>query len=513
MESELIDFSDREGEFLNSEVKQQAVSYAVISSVLGFILSGWLFLHHKVGPAGVLLDRGGAEGRAVAKPVEPPRETDGYSAVFHAPRIAGYRDGPAQKRPPWKDVVGLAVSVETSEREAGKQNRRQVAETTLGVVPEYRRAGPRSQAVTQAAERPKEHRNSPLEDLDRLLFPRLESRAEPSALRSVGARLAGNVAVLGNGRDEYHGVLVLDSAGTALVSSALAGPEFLGRIWVDGKLCSARVLATDSEFALSLIRIEGGSGFQEIPLSPVPPSTGERLLGFAQSGRSSRSLEFRSGMPFGKAGFFLDGRLDRSVFGTPLLNNRGELAGYYVSALPGVPGSGIHLAVDSSVLYRLLRGYKGGAEGFSETERDAVATLLASLGGEAGEDKVQRGRVIPGVGLSDLYLGMPIEDARKKVSAPEISRFGATFEAWQCPAPPMTLFFAQGVLLAAASQSQGYSTLDGLAVGADVDSGDLRKLSDPLIYPDLVSVPGLEIILGTGERIAEFVVKPSYRSR
>lgn len=510
MESDLIDFGQREGEFLSSEIKQKAVSYAVISSVLGFVLSGWLFLHHKVGPAGLLLDRQGAEGRTPAYPAESTLESGGSFAAFHAPRVASFRNKPVQKRPPWKEFAPASVALETKGPQATDVRGRQVVEASLGVIPEYRRAAPRQLSIKQEASPERPRVESPTQDLERLLFPRLEVRAEPSSPAEVGARLAGNVAVLSNGENEYHGVLVLDSSGLALASSALARPEFLERVWVDGKLCSATVLATDSEFALSLIRIEGGSGFQSVPLSPVPPSTGERLVGFFQSGRASRGLELRSGMPFGKAGFFLDGRVDRSVFGTPLLNLRGELAGYYVSALPGALGSGIHLAADSSVLYRLMRGYKGDGESFSQTQNDAVATLAVSVGEES---QARRGRVLPGLGLSDFFLGMPLAEAEKKVSSPRVSHIAGGFQVWHCPAPPISLYFGHGVLLAAASSSTGYSTLEGLAVGADVDSGDLSKLPDPLLYHDLVSVPGLEILLDSHDRVIEFVVKPSYRSR
>lgn len=511
MESELIDFSDREGEFLTSEVKQQVLGYAIITSVLGFVLSSWLFVHHKVGPAGQILDRKGAEGLSQAQTVKPPPESEFRSGIFHAPGVAGFRKRPAPQRPVWKDAADGMVAASESATETEEILEPKVLKTSLGVVPEFRRTVPSKPKPPQAVA--SEKVLPPKVSLDRFLFPRVLSRPEPSNLSTVESHLAANMVVLSDGREQYYSALVLDPQGRALISSVLARPDFLQRVWVHGKLRSAKLLATDSEFGLSLIQIEGESGFQAVPLSPVPPSTGEHLLGFAQYSRESRGQEFRAGMPFGKAGFFLDGRVDRTVFGTSLVNNRGELVGCYISALPGVPGSGVHLAADSSAIHRLLRGYRNTDVEFSGTEHDAVSTLLASLDGESVSEKSQRGRAIAGVGLSDFYLGMASGEAKKRVSAPKVTRWSADYELWVCPAPPVTLYFARGRLLAASTSSSSYSTVDGLAVGAGVDSGDHRRFFNPLFFSDLVSIPGLEIRLGPDKRVSEFVVKPSYLSR
>lgn len=509
--ADLIDFSDREDEFLSSEVKQQALSFAIISSVVGFVLSSWLFVHHKVGPASEVLDRRAAEAVRSAKSVSPVADGSVGRGFFQAPRVESFRREKRVQRPVWKEARSLvAFASEKSPEESDEARRKRVLETSLGIVPEYRKSERPRRASSRPVTSPSRAEKEPDSDPSRLLFPQNLNRPSPGTLSEVESQVAGNLVVLSNGRDEYHPALVLDSRGRALVSAAFARPDFLGRVWVNGQLQSARLLATDREFGLSLIQLAGGGPFQNLPLAPVPPSTGDLVLGFALSGRSARGQTLRAGMPFGRAGFYLDGRIDRQCFGTALFNDRGELAGCYVSALPGAPGSGIHLAVDVSTIYRLMRGYKGGNDDFSVTEEEAVRTLRTSVLGSDAADQAKRGRIIPGVGLSDFYLGMTQEEARKWASPPRVTKFGGGFTLWDCPAPPVSLYFAGDTLLAASTSNIGFSTLEGLAVGADVDAGDLRKLPAALVSDDLVSVPGMEILMDASQRIGSFVVKPRY---
>lgn len=509
--ADLIDFSDREDEFLSSEVKQQALSFAIISSVVGFVLSSWLFVHHKVGPASVILDRRAAEAVRSAKSVSPVADGSVSGGFFQAPRVESFRREKREQRPIWKEARSLvAFASDKSADDSDDSRRKRVLETSLGVIPEYRKSERPRRASSRPVVSSSREKKEPDSDPSRLLFPQNLNRPAPGTLSEVESQVAGNLVVLSNGREEYHPALVLDSEGRALVSAAFARPDFLGRVWVNGQLQNARLLATDREFGLALIQLSGGGPFQTLPLAPVPPSTGEQVLGFALSGRSARGQTLRAGMPFGRAGFFLDGRIDRHCFGTALFNNRGELTGCYVSALPGAPGSGIHLAVDISTIYRLMRGYRGGDDDFSVTEDDAVRTLRTSVLGSGSADQARRGRIIPGVGLSDFYLGMTQEEARKWASPPQVTRFGGGFTLWSCPAPPVSLYFAGDTLLAVSTTNNGFSTLEGLAVGADVDAGDLRKLPAALVSDDLVSIPGMEILMDASRKIDMFVVKPRY---
>ena len=55
MDDELIDFSTREDEFLDADLKQQALSFAIITAVVGFAFSSWLFLGQRLGPVSVII--------------------------------------------------------------------------------------------------------------------------------------------------------------------------------------------------------------------------------------------------------------------------------------------------------------------------------------------------------------------------------------------------------------------------------------------------------------------------
>jgi S1-C subfamily serine protease len=508
---DLIDFSDRDGEFLCSDIKQQALSFATITAVIGFVLSFWLFFNRQVGPAADLLDRRAAEGRVVVQKRAGRADASDSGFSFRAPRVKAYEPKEKQReRPAWKELRAAAAAVKAN-RKNSKDVNRKVADTSLGVVPEYSRttkAGPKSSPKVSQRAAPK---SQPV-DLDRLLFPIIETRPDRDSLIAVEESVRQNVFVLESPRGDTRLGVVLDSSGRALVSSSVAQAAYLHRIWSNGSWHQASVLAVDDEFGLALIQIRGGN-FKDMPLAPVPPFEGERLVSFIARGRAPAGLTGRTGISFGRAGYFVEGDFSGSSVGAPLFNERGEIAGCQVYTLAGAPGSGLHLATDTAAIYRLLRGYRGSAIGLSATEADAKSRLTSFLENVAQLGEAKRGRVLPGIGLSDFHLGMTESEVKKWVSTPKIQRFGDGLVTWQSPAPPVTLYFVNGRLALAATRHLGFSTSDGLSVGAEAQVRELSKDHGELeAYPGMLSLSGLEILLDSGGRVKEFVVRPALSS-
>lgn len=502
---DLIDFSDRDDEYLDGELRQRVLAFAIITSIVGFVISSWLFVGRKIGPASLLLDRRAAEGMVVTDLSRSVDSRDDSYSAFRAPRVAMEPSSKSDRKPPW---LGLNVVASSEEKSVEKQDstkaKKRVIQTSVGLVPEYIRKDKSSPS------RPPPKLTTPKTTvaLHRLLFPLVEERPPRGSLAEVERALRGNVFLMANLQGEYEVGVAIDASGRAFVSSALANSEYLDRIWVNGSLRQAKVLGRDAEMGVALIQLEG-DGFRDIPLSPVPPAVGERVLTFRSHGRSASPRDCRVGPTFGAAAYFLDGDLGRGVTGAPILNDRGELAGYYVHSLPGAPGGGIHLVADTAVLYRLMRGYQGGGGYLGGLESEARSHLSSSLQALAGQTEVRRGRVLAGLSLSDLHLGMTQSEAGKWLSSPEKFVLGNGFELWRSPAPPVSVYFVDGRAAMIATEHNGFATPQGLSPGAQADIGKLSAHYPGLeLYPQRASAPGLDILLEHGKRVAGFVVKP-----
>lgn len=502
---DFIDFADRDDEFLSQDLKQKALSYAIISAVIGFVFSAFLFLGKGVGPASVILDRKAAEGRIVTHKVVRAQGDSGFSSSTFSPRISSKEDGPSRRvRPVWKDLKRQPKAPKTQKKSA--KVKKKVAQTSLGGVPEYTS---KKRVSIAKKTRPKPSKvEPPAEDKSRLLFPRVTNRPAVSSTNQIVSSLQKNLLLLESPSGPIGVGLVLGPDGRAIVSSTVANPRFLGRVLVNGQRRSAQRLGEDSEYGLALIDL-GPGDYESVPLSPSPPSAGESLLSFSPSRRGAEQQVSRAGFTFSQAGYFLDGALSRETVGTPLLNRRGELAGVHIYTYPGSPGTGLHLAADSAAIYRLVRGYESQDRGL-ETQVDAasgrLSILLQELA-EAGEAK--RGRVIRGTGIGGLQLGMTSDEVKDKVSSPKVNNFGSQIQRWETPAPPLSLYFLAGRLAIVSTDYNGFSTPDGLSVGAEAN---LRSLSEDYqgleVGQGFAWTSGLEIFLDRSGRVARFVVEP-----
>lgn len=500
MDDELIDFSTREDEFLDADLKQQALSFAIITAVVGFVFSSWLFLGQRLGPASVILDRRAAEGGVVHE----GERTDGPIAFtgtkFRAPRI-GRPDELERREVKPVEIKEIESLEDLNQKPIKKKNiKSTVAETSLGVVPEYLQTETKKQ---KRGPRKKDKKDS----LHRLLYPINNDRPEPTSMSSVAAAVQQNIFVLANLQGEYEIGVGLGPSGLALISTAYASPAFLSRVWVDGKLEKATLVGEDPQFGIALIRVDGAN-FREIPLAPAPPSRGERIVSFLSQGKGTGAVDCRAGIGFGNAGFMVTGGLSSNKpTGAPLFNDRGELVGCHVHSLPQAPGSGIHLAADTAAIYRLVRGYQGSGA-VNGLEREAASALESFLSRTKDVGETKRGRVLPGVGLSDFHLGMEPSETQKWLSAPEKHRVSSGIELWEIPAPPVTLYFVNQRLALIATRATGFATPDGLAPGVSVEPGQLTSEYTDVDFAGASAITsGLDVMVSSG-KIREFVVKP-----
>lgn len=501
-QTDIIDFSDQENEFLSSDLKQHALAFSILSGLFGFLLSAWIFLGHRAGPATEILDRRQAEGRVV-RGRSHSGDSDYYGGLGHfsAPKIKPRgKIKRTREVPEWKNLTALD-KIKVSKKKK-KPKPKTVVAASVVENPGYRTAKARPTRIK------KKRSLNDRESLSRLLYPRVDERPERSSLTSVEAAVKDSLILVPARGGTYTVGVVLDSSGKALISNL--GAEMVNRVWgYNGSAYQATVLARDPQFGCALIQVRGGN-FRTLPLAPAPPSRSEELVGFGPNRRDILSAWCDAGVGFGGAGFLVEGYLGRKTWGSPFFNNRGELTGMHFSSLAGAPGSGIHLACDSSAIYRLIRGYQGmGSPPYATTEREALAAIAQLAERASGRGK--RGRVVAGAGLSDFELGMTSSEASKWVSSPTKSRPAPGRELWTSPAPPVQLLFVNDRLTTISSSFSGFSTPKGMSVGAAADNHSLsREFERFKLYPLLAVTPGLDLMLGSTGRVEEFVVRPKW---
>jgi hypothetical protein len=308
----------------------------------------------------------------------------------------------------------------------------------------------------------------------------------------------------------YHVGLIVDSSGKALISDSFLQDGSIDRVSINGEMLRTQLLVRDAEYGIALIQLPPGNYGPSIPLAPNPPARGEELLAFGPSPSRCLSTVVKAGVGFGQAGFLVEGYLGSSTWGSPLLNDRGELAGCNFSSLPDFPGSGVHLAADSAAIYRLLRGYDSqDASRYESTLSEAYARLTSLAGETRDEDGTKKGRILAKVGVSQFFIGMSTEEAGQWVSSPNRSSGKPGVENWRSQAPPLELVFVNDRLVAVATDFTGFSTLTGLSMGARVDRQTLSRSFERFLLVDgLALTPGLDILLDRDGKARQFVVRP-----
>jgi hypothetical protein len=508
---EPIDFSGNDDEFLSSDLKQQVLAFSILWAVIGFAFSAWLFLGKKVGPASLILDRRQAEGRVVDS--SSHGSSTGYSSggfSSRAPQVKAYEPPVPVRSDEWSHLAKLEAGtspVELEQAEA-KPKQREVVEIDAEVdaasttpVKEPGRTRPRPV---------KRHEQVASENPDRLLYPVVSQRPEPSSLAAVGRQVERSMIRMVNVDGVYHVGLIVDSSGKALISDSFLQDGSIDRVSINGEMLRTQLLVRDAEYGIALIQLPPGNYGPSIPLAPNPPARGEELLAFGPSPSRCLSTVVKAGVGFGQAGFLVEGYLGSSTWGSPLLNDRGELAGCNFSSLPDFPGSGVHLAADSAAIYRLLRGYDSqDASRYESTLSEAYARLTSLAGETRDEDGTKKGRILAKVGVSQFFIGMSTEEAGQWVSSPNRSSGKPGVENWRSQAPPLELVFVNDRLVAVATDFTGFSTLTGLSMGARVDRQTLSRSFERFLLVDgLALTPGLDILLDRDGKARQFVVRP-----
>lgn len=510
---EPIDFSGKEDEFLSSDLKQQVLAFSIIWAVVGFILSAWLFLGKKVGPASLILDRRQAEGRVVDSSSHrgsTGNSGEGFSSS--APKVRAYTPPETKPEEEWSHLARLSAPTDAPKErpvEDEKPAEREVVkvEATVDTESEKPDTPIRRSAPSRPAKRPEQ---VAYENPERLLYPVLSSRPDPSNLSAVGRQVERSMIRMTDVNGLFHVGLILDSSGKALVSDSYINDGSLNRITYNGEVIRGTVLARDAEYGIALVQLPRGNYGPTIPLAPGPPARGEELLAFGPSSSRCLSTTVRAGVGFAQAGFLVEGFLGSSTWGSPLLNERGELVGCNFSSLPDFPGSGVHLAADSAAIYRLLRGYDNGdPSAYDGTLREALNRVTSLASETRDEDGTKRGRIMARVGVSQFYIGMSTSEASQWVSSPARSSGHAGMENWRSQAPPLELVFVNDTLVAVATDYTGFSTMTGLSMGAPIDSSTLRRSFDRFLLVDgLALMPGLDIMLDREGKARQFVVRP-----
>ena len=508
-----IDFSGKDDEYLSSDLKQKVLAFSIIWAVVGFIFSAFFFLGRKNGPASQILDRRQAEAKVVgSSPSSTGASWDGFSS--RVPQVRAYLEPPPRERGNWKNLAQLGSEPAPSSAEPEQEETEKVEATTLDTTVDNGSDIPlseRRRTRRSAARKDPPKLQASDEDPSRLLYPVNPSRPEPSNLTTVARRAERSVIRLSNTEGEFHVGMVIDGKGRAIISDTILGDGSLDRVWVQGRMARASLLARDAEYGIALIEIDGGAELEPVPLAPDPPARGKELVAFGPSPSRSLSTVVKSGSSFGTAGFLLEGYLGSATWGTPLLNERGELVGCHFGSLPNFPGAGIHLAADSAAIYRLLRGYDSSNGSANQAVQEEAAKRLASLAFENRDEAgTKKGRVLPDQGISQLFLGMSTDEAAGCVSSPSRDSGPFGMENWRSEAPPVELVFANGYLCAISTEYTGFSTPTGLSMGAPVDTSLLSRTFDSYLYVDgvLAIVPGLDIMLASDGKVRQFVVKP-----
>ncbi len=511
---EPIDFSGQEGEYLSADLKQKAVAFSIIWAIVGALFSGFFFLRKPKGPASQLLDRRQAEGRVV-HPRSNRSDSQAYASFSaQAPSVRPYRRKPSNEEDPWSTLAAVDTPKSRATPTAIKENPTAklppAPRVLTAKLPAPRHTAPPVVKRAAPVTLPPSKKSPPPEAIDRLLYPIISERPDRTNLTSAAGKGQQSLIRLANLEGQYHLGVIIDPSGRALISDALLQDGSLNRVWYNGTQVRAEVVARDPEYGLALIRLPSGQ-YPALPLAPGPPARGERLVAFGPTTNASVSTQVRAGLGFAAAGFMVEGHLGTGTWGTPLLNDRGELVGVQISSLPNFPGSGIHLAADSSVIYRMSRGYdSGNRAAFDQTQRAVYARLTSLAIASRGQDRQKKGRVIANVGVSQFYLGMDKQEASRWVPSAKKFTTSPGVENWKNSAPPLELVFVNEYLVAVATDYSGFSTETGISMGARIDSRYLSRYFDNFLLLDgLALVPGLDIVINSDGKARQFVVRPA----
>lgn len=508
---EPIDFSGKEDEFLSSDLKQQVLAFSIIWAVLGFVLSAWIFLGKKVGPASLILDRRQAEGRVIDSSSRRSSTGDSFGGFSSSlPTVRPYKK-PEPKRDEWSHLARLNQAQETGDEPEPEEKPEAVKTVAVEATVDTPTRLAASQPTRSSAPRPiKRPEQVARENPDRLLYPVVSGRPEPTNLAAVTRKVERSMIRMVNTEGVYHVGLILDNSGKVLVSDSFLQDGSLNRVLLNGGMVKAQLLNRDSEYGIALLQLAPGNYGETFPLAPTPPVRGEELVAFGPSSSRCLSTVVRAGVGFSQAGFLVEGFLGSSTWGTPLFNSRGELVGCNFSSLPDFPGSGVHLAADSAAIYRLLRGYNNSDAGaYDQTLQQAFSRVNSLAGESRDEDGAKRGRIMARIGVSQFFLGMSREEASQWVSSPRRSSGRDGVEIWLSQAPPMELVFVHDRLVAVATDFTGFSTVTGLSMGARIDHQTLSRTFDRFLLVDgLALTPGLDILLDREGKARQFVVRP-----
>src|SRR5690606_11789251 len=157
------------------------LAFSILWAMLGFLLSAWLFLGKKVGPASQILDRRQAEGKVVASsPSSPGARWDGFSS--RAPGVRPMLDTLPRARDEWNHLTRLGQDLAApimGTEPALKKPEPTILDTTVDNGSEVPTSQPRRRGARAA---PPKERPQPVplqrSDPERLLYPIVSSRPE-----------------------------------------------------------------------------------------------------------------------------------------------------------------------------------------------------------------------------------------------------------------------------------------------------------------------------------------------
>lgn len=526
--AEQIDFSNNENEYLPKGLVSKVIIISLAWAVCGFLLSAWLFWGQNKGPATKLLDRQAAEGRIVSSGAKSGRLSGGfysYSAGTYSGSTLTLAQSDRDRWTKFKSSVTMQQSAAPSKQPSPSPTpitKVVIASASLSSGPQT----PKTKNIRPSTSKPRTHsankdtstvlNSNPSPSASggnqRLLYPSSEKRPERQSLADIALSLQQNAIKLNKIDGGFHTGLLLDNSGKAIASSDCLRDDSLNRILVDGRITRARVIARDEDYRLVLLQLQDSVEAVTIPLAPSPPAKGEQLLSYHSRTANIETIAVRAGPSFTQGGFFSEGSFSESSLGAALLNDRGELAGCRFESIEGIPGSGIQLAADSSVVFRLLRGYNSAAPGLGDLVGQAVQELASIAKREPKGKDSKRNRILAGVGISQFYIGMTRQEAGQWIKNPLKEHSSAGIEKWTSQAPRVELSFASDYLVAVATDFSGYSTEDGLSLSSAIDGKILERAygDDFIINPTLALVPGLDIILSDEQKADLFLVKPRF---
>lgn len=206
-------------------------------------------------------------------------------------------------------------------------------------------------------------------------------------------------------------------------------------------------------------------------LSPEPPKVGQKL---ATSSGSINQAEYSLSLVnqvFDNGLFCVSSAASDSALGSPMVNDRGEIAGVLLEGIPRYPGRCYRMAADSSWLRQLA---ERGPVDYGPNSINDLAQMLLDQDLQAAQAQYEavspdflrrNSRILPGQAMGNFYLGCPMQKITKVLGPGQYYSEGDGYYMLRYPNYKLSFTIYANRVADIHSSDNSYATAQGVGPG------------------------------------------------